>query len=184
MIKWVCWAVGVGLLLTGCYGPGTYGVSSQPQNGKIGVGLWHTSGTSKGSVRCYWMRRDRNGTPLGAGFSQQGPRYVQIGPADATFQTEGCEKWVQADGPFDKAVGGQVLTDGDYRVGKDIQPGVYTIPASDSCIWQRVSGWGSAGWEAIDYGPAVRSPIVVLSTDIGLRLENCGTVYREDTWIM
>ena len=77
---------------------------------------------------------------------QQGPSYAQIKASDGSFSTNGCQNWVQADGPFDHTVGGLPLgsfpcglvPDGDYRsAGVTTLPGVY-ITNTPNCTWYRL----------------------------------------------
>jgi hypothetical protein len=169
-------AAALGIVLTGCLPPKAPPPAPPPSpppqlvDGKTNAaipGLWHSFGpdTAKGTM-CRWGRTNTLDDPppyantIGVGNSDLawggGPQYVQILPTDVGFWSQGCQNWVQADGPLDKlftagpanGLDRQVIKNGEYRVGPEADPGTYEMqpvvepPGLDSpCFWQRLSGF-------------------------------------------
>jgi hypothetical protein len=66
--------------------------------------------------------------------------------------------------------------DGTYRIGADIAPGTYrSVATSDSCYWERLSGFGGTLNEIIanyfGIGPTI---VAIAPTDAGFRSAGCG----------
>jgi len=166
-----------GIALAGCLNPGVRVVTPTLMKDGAAPGLWHTFG----GTDCYFERlSDFSGQPSGtiASFSSpSGPRYVEIKASDAGFNSTSCLPWAAADGPFDKHIGavdGQ-FTEGDYRVGTDIEPGDYTASNDASCEWQRLSGFGLEDPDdIIDSGSGV-GEVTIDAGDEGFRTWGCGT---------
>jgi len=177
--KWALTAllVASAALLAGCLNPGTVPVTPTLQNGTAAPGLWHTFG----GTDCSWQRlRGLSGAPgdviADSVPAPSGPRYVEIEGSDAGFQTQGCLSWVQADGPFDAPVGADAngqFGDGDYRVGRDIQPGTYESTQEPSCYWARLSGFtGEADDNTqVSFG---FGHVVITADDVGFSTSGCG----------
>jgi hypothetical protein len=174
--KYAIGIAGGALLLTGCLGPGSYPVSPTLQNGHASVGLWHTVGGDG----CFWARRDAVGHTI-ANDIGNGPRYVDIQPTDAYFETTGCQAWVQADGALDHKYGltaqGQLQGDGQWRVGAEIPAGTYQATQPLTCYWARLNSFRgtddtTAPTSIIqnDFSGAV----TIDPSDVGFESSNCG----------
>lgn len=72
--------------------------------------------------------------------------------------------------------------DGTWRVGVDIEPGTYrAVSESDRCHWERLSGFGGAYEEVIEWDSAYDPGPVIVSidpTDAGFTTTGCGTWTR------
>ena len=69
------------------------------------------------------------------------------------------------------------FTSGTWRVGYDIEPGLYRTIPTGSCYWERVSDF-SGGFSAIIANDNTRSPtyVQISPTDVGFHAaSNCGT---------
>lgn len=74
------------------FGDGTYSVGTD-----IAPGTYHTTGpTANSPMGCYWARSSDNSgntSSIIANNLGHGPATVTISPADASFQTDGCNRW-------------------------------------------------------------------------------------------
>lgn len=69
--------------------------------------------------------------------------------------------------------------DGTWIVGSDIPAGTYRTSGSDSCYWERLSGFGGTFAEIIaNANPDGQVVVTILPTDKGFTSERCGT------WVM
>jgi len=149
--RWLLITVAVAagaVLLSGCLGAGTYVMGPAPAPGDYQAGLWHT----KGGDGCYWARLSGFGGSLDEiianDFSTGGPRYVQVDPTDAGFETSGCDPWfrygVDAE-PGPQAIPGQPFGRGDYKIGYEVAPGRYQSAGPTEpggyCYWARLRGF-------------------------------------------
>lgn len=162
--------------LAGCLFPGVHQVTPKLMKDTAAPGLWHTFG----GTDCFFERlSDFSGEPHGtiASFtSPGGPRYVEIKDTDAGFNSEKCVPWAEADGPFDKHIGAVdgAFTQGDYRVGTDVDAGTYEASVTTGCVWQRLSGFGSEDSDII--ASDTDNPSVTIdASDVGFRTWGCGT---------
>lgn len=155
------------------------------QNGVIGNGLWH----SAGGPNCSFST---DTYPFGGVVNARvveparaGPRYVNVNnPGDIRFNTQDCQPWVQAGGPFDTLFGvsiyGVLGGDGDFRVGLEVPPGTYRATSPMTCSWQRVSSFGFrvpqdavvGGHNVIASGQS--GMVDIAATDYGFVTSNCG----------
>jgi hypothetical protein len=164
-----------GVALAGCLFPGVHQVTPKLMKDTASPGLWHTFG----GTNCYFARLSdfsgKDAGNIGSFNSPGGPRYVEIKETDAGFNTQGCLPWAEADGPLDKhigAVNGQ-FTQGDYRVGTDVDAGDYTASVTNGCVWQRLSGFGSENSDII--ASDTDNPAVTIdASDVGFRTWGCG----------
>ena len=65
--------------------------------------------------------------------------------------------------------------DGTYRIGIDIPAGTYLTSGSDSCYWERLSGFGGTFDEIIaNDNPDGQAIVTILPTDTGFSSQRCG----------
>lgn len=79
----------------------------------------------------------------------------------------------------DRFVGdvGAVGEENTFVVGTDIQPGTYRADdASDSCYWERLSGFSGEFEDIIANG--FQTIVTIASTDVGFYSSDCGTWTR------
>jgi hypothetical protein len=66
--------------------------------------------------------------------------------------------------------------DGIYRVGIDIRPGTYRTRGSESCYWERLSGFSGEADNRITNGLLAGPQVVqILSSDAGFMTQDCAT---------
>jgi hypothetical protein len=150
-------------------GDGTYRVGTQ-----IKPGLYKATGAGSG---CYWARLNGFGTSLddiNANYFGTSKTYVQILPGDVGFKTKGCGNWTTVSSTGIKAT--TITSDGTYRVGIDILPGLYMATgAGSSCYWERLSGF-TGDFDDIannDFG-AANTYVEILPGDKGFKTVRCG----------
>ena len=67
------------------------------------------------------------------------------------------------------------IVDGSWRVGVDVDPGIYLTQGSDRCYWQRLSGFSGEFSELIaNDSPEGRSIVEILPSDVGFDSSRCG----------
>lgn len=69
------------------FGPGSYIIGKD-----VAVGTYHSEGSDKDGVDCYWQRDGADGTPV-ANHASKDPVTVTIASTDTAFHTEGCKPW-------------------------------------------------------------------------------------------
>jgi hypothetical protein len=160
---------------------------------QVRPGLYRSQATDP-DLGCYW---DVASLPPGQATEDDvitgdlvmsGYAYAEVRSTDQSFLSDGCATWVMvssADVPALRAT----LTDGRYRVGKDIAPGSYTttVPADSlGCFYARVqdfrfiapdsTGRSSSFPHGIAAaGAGTRATITIASGDVGVLSEDCGT---------
>lgn len=127
--------LGATLLLTGCLGDGMYAVGGDG----IDTGVYQSVEARPGEI-CSYERRASNGDVLGSGFSSRGHgvQYVELMFTDRAFTTRGCEVWIPASTLGPSLAPGQDIPQGMFRVGVDVQPGVYSTSGNPICSWSRL----------------------------------------------
>jgi len=173
--------VAAAVLLSGCLGAGTYVMGPAPAPGDYQAGLWH----SKGGSGCYWARLSGFGGTLDEiianDFSTGGPRYVQVDPTDAGFETSGCDPWYR-DGfdaePGPQATPGQPFGPGDYKIGVEVAAGRYqSAGPSDPgglCYWARLRGFHGTLGDIVTNNIGGGSMVVDISpSDFGFSSDGC-----------
>lgn len=69
--------------------------------------------------------------------------------------------------------------DGTWIIGSDIPAGTYRTSGTDSCYWERISGFGGTFSEIIaNDNPDGQVVVTILPTDKGFTSKRCGT------WVM
>lgn len=117
-----------------------------PDEGDWRVGVNIAPGTygARGGPECYWWRLDEAGVALdldqdvlpgvnAAGPFHAGEVIVTIRATDKYFSSTGCGTWVRQAERF----ADQTIADGDWEVGKNLQPGTYLAPHGGACYWWR-----------------------------------------------
>ena len=148
----------------------------------VGVDLFPgTYRTRTPAEFCYWARLSGFGSTddeiISDSLDENGYSVVTILPSDAGFKSEGCGSW-SADLSAVTSSPQAAFSDGTYIVGTDIAPGTWTTPdASDTCYWERTSGFGASLEEVVESG--IQGPTVTIeATDAGFYTAGCGTWTR------
>ncbi|PPB48092.1 hypothetical protein C4K88_16460 [Arthrobacter pityocampae] len=152
---------------------GTFRVGSE-----IKPGLYRATGTGNS---CYWETTSGfSGSfdELNSNYFGSARTYVQILPSDRGFKTSGCGTWTTV--PTTGANASKITTDGTFRVGIDIRPGLYQISGTGtSCYWETTSGFSGGFDELIDnYFGSARSYVEIPSSARGFTVSKCGTLTR------
>ena len=72
--------------------------------------------------------------------------------------------------------------DGEWRVGIDIAPGTYLTAGTDSCYWQRSSGFSGTFNDILaNDNPRGQAVVTILPSDVGFTSKRCGTWVLADT---
>ncbi len=99
---------------------------------------------------------------------------VTIFPTDAGFSAEDCGIWSSDLSPITTSTVAP-FGDGMYQVGVDIAPGTWQSPASESCFWERLSGFsGELSDTIINDFTNDASTVAIAPTDVGFSAERCG----------
>lgn len=178
------------LVGAGCFGyDGSHPVNSSAP-GNIHAGLYRTAGGDQAPHGCYWERQGPGGVviakvfPHGSAGFEAGPLYVDIKVTDANFWDFQCGPWFLAPLVKPLAIPGQPFGAGDYMVGREVLPGNYRAPGTNStdplqaCAWQRVRGWSGEAPDYLDGGAGpIGMPVqaTIAPTDVGFRSTGCGT---------
>jgi hypothetical protein len=168
------------LALSGCLRAGSSLANRTPF---YGPGLWF----SPGGVNCYW-ERDRGFSgdvtkDIIANHGGAGPTYVQVDPGDAALKVDGCLPFEREDppGPFAgwfRHDPGEPYPAGQYRVGVDIEPGIYAsagpVAGRNNCYWERESNFGGSD-DAIILSNLThgRSIVTIEPGDVGFSQQGC-----------
>ncbi|WP_127129568.1 hypothetical protein [Georgenia sp. SYP-B2076] len=166
-------------------GTDTLGVRRNPVKWVPGDGRWlvgsqvaparYRSGAGNGGG-CYWERRSNNADDLNGinanDFNLGTRAYVDLATTDVAFETSDCGAWA----PVYSGSYVDAPRDGDWLVGADIRPGLYTATTPGECYWARVTDFRHELSSIIDndYGSY---QVTVLPTDTGLTTSRCGFVY-------
>lgn len=147
----------------------------------IAPGTYRTVGLPE---NCYWTRLrgfESGLEDLIASRIGEGTQIVTIGPDDAGFDSIGCGGWTTDLRPPDMPSG---LSAGTWRVRDDFLPGTFIASEAESCIWERLSGFGGTRRERIERGSAVDGvlpSVVIEPTDVGFFSSGCGVwIQRAD----
>src|SRR5690606_38402680 len=134
--------------------------------------------TRQASEFCYWARLSGFGSRdediISDSLDENGYSVVTILPSDAGFESECCGQ-LSPDLSAVTASPQAPFSDGTYIVGTDIAPGTWTTSdATDTCYWERTSGFGASFEEVLDSG--IDGPTVTIApTDVGFYTAGCGT---------
>ncbi len=127
--------------LTGCFGAGTYRVTTPLRSTQMPPGLWRSLGGSA----CTWTRYTAGSQVAGSNVRTNGPQYVQLPATDTSFSVGNCLPFWQQPGGFARPLAqpGSPFGDGDFLIGYEVAPGTYvaSTPAGQTCTWSVVSGF-------------------------------------------
>jgi hypothetical protein len=152
--------------------PETFGSGSQI------VGQDVTPGTYRGDGgdSCYWERLSGFGGTFEEIIANDiGDLHpiVTIAATDAGFSSTNCGTWTDdlsaitssPTAPFE---------DGTYQIGVDIAAGTWRAAGTESCYWERRSGFGGTFDEIIANGVGDPNPVVTIdASDAGFSSKNC-----------
>ena len=109
----------------------------------------------------------------------------RLGQMTRGFKQSGCLPFWQDPGPFAKnlAVPGQPFGQGDFKVGPEVAPGIYSSPGAPTanpkrgCFWARPSGFGGTLAEVIQNSVSTSGTqtVTIDASDVGFTSDNCGT---------
>ena len=92
-----------------------------------------------------------------------------------------CGTWVPTETDQPAAPAARI-TDGTWRVGIDIVPGLYRAADTQGCYWERLSGFSGGLGEILANDNAVGPALVAISPgDVGFSSRRCGTWVLADT---
>ena len=156
------------------FGDGTFRVGTD-----IAAGTYKNSDSSMG---CYWERVsgfDGSVDAIIANSISISHDIVTISSTDAGFTSDSCGTWT-LDNSALTSNPTATFTDGTYRIGRDIAPGLWkNTDSSQYCYWQRISGFGGTFEEIIDNGLSDQLQTVQIQPgDVGFSSQNCGSWQR------
>ena len=156
------------------FGDGTFRVGID-----IAAGTYKNSDSSQG---CYWERVsgfDGSVDSIIANNISVSQEIVTISASDAGFTSESCGTWTLDNSALTSSPTAN-FTDGTYRVGRDISPGLWkNTDSSQYCYWQRMSGFGGTLDEILANGLSDQLQTVQIQPgDIGFSAQNCGNWQR------
>lgn len=151
------------------FGDGTYRVGAD-----IPAGLYSTPGTST----CYWERLSDFSGSLSSIIANSiggGREIVELRATDVGFKSSRCGRWSKFV-PLPTTSIGQ----GIFKVGDEIQPGLWRTTTANTCYWARLSGFSGTLDDLITNElPSGSTAVVeILATDIGFKSSRCGTWTR------
>lgn len=161
--------------------PSKAGLAFNDGTGLVGVNIPAGTYRSIGRGRCYWERLRGFGGALGeiiANDYSYGPKVVTISASDAGFHSWGCNGWTLDLTPI-TASPMAPFGSGTYFVHKDVAPGTWQSSGTDTCYWERLSGFSGEFKDILtnDYGTG--PTIVAISPgDTGFSSYGCGTWTR------
>lgn len=147
-------------------------------DGRLLVGSQIAPGTYRtirkrdaGGGFCYWERQSGSTgsqSDVIANSAGVGPRIVTIASTDVAFLSEDCGAWTQEMSPVPGPIG-----DGVWVVGVDLMAGAYVAPKGQTCVWNRLSGFGGTAGETIEAGTT--NGVIIAASDKGFSSSSCGT---------
>lgn len=151
------------------FGDGTYRVGSD-----MPAGLYSTPGTST----CYWERLSDFSGSLNSIIANSiggGREIVELSATDVGFKSSRCGTWTKFV-PSPTTSMGQ----GTYKVGDEIQPGLWRTTTANTCYWARLSAFGGTLDDLIGNElPSGSTALVeIAATDVGFKSTRCGTWTR------
>lgn len=151
------------------FGDGTYRVGTD-----MPAGLYSAAGSSL----CYWARLSNFSGSLDSILANSiggGREIVELKPSDVGFKSTRCGTWSRFS-PSPTAT----MIEGTYKVGEEIQAGLWRTTTANTCYWSRLSGFSGDLDDVISNElPSGSTALVeILPTDVGFRSSRCGTWTR------
>ncbi|TQM63878.1 hypothetical protein FBY41_0232 [Humibacillus xanthopallidus] len=135
-------------------------------------------GSAASGAGCYWERAsDFSGDP-GAIVANNfvvgptAPLYVEVKSSDAVFASQDCGTWTEA--RSSDAARYLTVDDGEYRISKDMPPGVYTAPGGSGCYWETSTSFDHEFGSVLANDFGTTSPIVDVTGAFGFLSSDCG----------
>jgi putative cell wall-binding protein len=146
------------------YGPGLLVVGTQIPPGTFrALPDWN----------CGWARLGIEWWDIIASGGWKPHSVVTIKSTDVAFETS-CS-WTTNFVPIGDLLKSDTSS-GTYLVNWDIEPGTYTAPGGDSCLWVRLSGFSGESHEELERDIFQFNPVVTIeATDAGFFTEYCGS---------
>lgn len=143
------------------------------------VGEEITPGTYRGDGgdSCYWERLSGFGGTFDEIITNDlGDPHpiVTIAEIDAGFTSARCGTWTDDLSPITGSPT-DPFEEGTYQVAVDVGPGTWRAAGTDSCYWERLSGFGGTFDEIITNGLGTSNAVVTISaSDAGFSSTRCG----------
>ncbi len=141
------------------------------------VGTDIQPGLYRATQDCYWARLSNTSgefSAILANGNTRGPAVVQVLETDRAFESKRCGRWTEVAGAITSDPNA-AFGDGTYIVGVDIAAGTWRTAGTDSCYWQRSSGFSGELGDIIANDNARGSAIVTITAnDAGFTSKRCG----------
>ena len=171
------------LLLTSCFGDGTYRVGYDP--GQLRPGTTYSTAGGQG---CHWV--EWVGGWLG--IVVRGPEHRTtaaerqihtIGPyTSAAFSSDGCGIWVRTSAQIPLSPPLADKPAGMWRVPTDMAYGTWTAPGGSGCYWARLRDFLAGGRSIITSHSGGGRPVVRVGRSVhGFESTGCGTWHWHGT---
>lgn len=158
--------------------------STSITEGSFGDGIWAVGsdiqpGTylTTGSDRCTWRRISGFSGESSEILAIENPdqrAIVEILESDTGFSSGNCGDWI----PISELEISDPLaefSDGTWRVGEDILPGIYKTAGSERCSWRRLKSFSGGSSEILAIAnPDNRVIVQIHPSDIGFKSIMCG----------
>lgn len=135
---------------------------------------------SDSSEPCYWARLSALSDDVEdiiANRVSEGLSVADIEPTDIGFESSGCGQWRPYLPPAAPAT---EFGSGDFVVGSDIEPGIYSTEGGEGCAWRRVSSFTADSDDIIAIElPEGRTEVEIMASDVGFLSDRCGTWVRQ-----
>ena len=136
----------------------------------------------KGASGCMWERLSgfsgEYGDTIAFSLLRSGSIYVEISESDVGFKSSRCGTWTRVEESSSTgAVPQNTFSDGIWRVGYDILPGLYQVTDASGCMWERLSGFSGEYGDTIAFSLLRSGSIYVeiSESDVGFKSSRCGT---------
>ena len=167
--------------LTGCFGAGSYRVTTPLRSTQMPPGLWR----SLGGANCTWTRYTNGSQVAGTNVRTNGPQYMQLPDSDSSVSVGNCYPFWQQPGAFVRPLvqPGSPFGDGDFLVGYEVATGTYvsTATAGQTCTWAVVQGFhgNTAGGNNPDIVRGTTTnkgapTAIIRAGDFGFTSQGCG----------
>ena len=135
--------------------------------------------TDAGDEDCNWFRTAPFGDRIPdntGGYASKGRQTITILPTDTGFHSQDCGTWQPLDETNSATEPSDIVGQGTFAVGIDIQPGAYVANAEEGriCTWFHLSGFAGRAADIISSGNGLFRGITEISPDTaGFRSIGC-----------